>query len=1110
MTVETTLQSQYTMLMPQLSLTFLGTFDVRLNGKAVVGFRSDKVRALLIYLALEADRPHPRLKLAGLLWPDWPDSTALAYLRHALTNLRHVLGDREAEQPFIQVAQDAIQFNQASSYWLDVTAALRQLSSSHPSEIQTLHSDAVEQLQQAVALYRGPLLDGFSVADCPAFEEWLLLTRERLHRQVLAGLTCLVDYYEMNGAYSQAQQYAWRCTEIEPSHEKMHCALMRLLALSGQTGAALTQFEVCRKLLAEILAVEPMPDTVELYQQILSGVFPGNVTASPKPTLAASPTQSVPQNLPTQATSFIGRKLELAMIASYLQDADCRLLTLLGPGGIGKTRLALQVATEHSARFRDGVHFVPLVSISSPELIPTAIVDALHLSFYGATDIRRQLLNYLSTKQMLLILDNFEQLLAGIDFVRELLEQALTVTLLITSRVRLNLSAEWLFTVKGLDVPDASSVNKYVRESAINKIEEFSAIRLFIKLAQRMRPELSLSTLDATVVARICRLVEGMPLGIQLATGWLRVLPCHQIAQQIAESIDFLTTSLNDVPERHRSIKAVFEHSWRLLNREEQTALTKLAVFRSGFRQDAAEIVAKAPLNLLLALTDKSFVQMDVAGRYQIHELLRQFILDKLAEMPMQYQATHDQYCAYFLTFLHQRVDFLTGHSAKTELTEVTDEFNNIYAAWIWAIEREHVDLIGQAEFSLWQYAGLHAQQTATLDLMIKTADMLHRRIANALKDKPSSQGKLFLVLIRNLIGRSLLQLQLGNAAEMEQLGLESISLLRRLDFEPLYEKAWSLCVLGWAYQLQGKAKEAWKLGQESLELFHQEGGPWERGQSLLLLGSLAYAAGSYTQAEDFFSQHLASWRAARFYSSEAYGLYALANIARAKGDYAKAERLAEECYKVQHDLNDLVRGAYTLCNLGHILRSQARYEHALQRYHASLKLAREYGLQRLGETCLYGLGCTYMEIGDYAQARHQFEENIANAEKEKGFSVQGLAASYNGLGNVTLKQGSYAETERYLCKALQMASQSGAIPLILDILLSQALLLYKQQHLARAAESLAFVQHHPATKHATKEKATQLLAEVGTQLSAPQFAQAKQRGGTMQLEDLVNTCFAV
>jgi DNA-binding SARP family transcriptional activator len=262
--------------MARLSLSLLGPFQAMLDGKPIVAFESNKVRALLAYLAVEADRPHPREALAGLLWPDFPDQAALSNVRYALSALRQAIGDRQAEPPFLLISRDAVQFNLASEAWVDVLDLGLRIANAGLGRDRSAPIDcqsAIESLKSAIALCRGSFLEGFSVGDAAPFEEWALLKREQLARQVFQVLHCLATAHERRGEYDQAQAYAWRQVELEPWNEEAHQQLMRLLAQGGQRSAALVQFHICRRLLAKELDIEPGPDTVALYERIRAGTL---------------------------------------------------------------------------------------------------------------------------------------------------------------------------------------------------------------------------------------------------------------------------------------------------------------------------------------------------------------------------------------------------------------------------------------------------------------------------------------------------------------------------------------------------------------------------------------------------------------------------------------------------------------------------------------------------------------------------------------------------------------------------------------------------------------------------------------------------------------------
>jgi predicted ATPase len=452
--------------------------------------------------------------------------------------------------------------------------------------------------------------------------------------------------------------------------------MMLLLAKSGQRSAALAQYETCRRHLAEELGVDPSAETQVLYTRLKAAAVPH------------------PHNLPPQTTPFVGRETELARIANYLETPDCRLLTLVGLGGVGKTRLALQAAAANLALFQDGVFFVSLTAVDSPEALVAHLAGALNFSPGGPLDPKAQLLNYLRSKEVLLALDNFEQLLSvpaggkqgGADWVIEILRAAPRVKVLTTSRERLNLQEEWVLEVGGLEYPQEDWIMDSERSSlfqpsnppvfqssslpTLQPSNSYSAIALFIQLARRVQPDFTLSDANQAEVIRLCRLLQGMPLGLELATTWLPVLSCTEIVAEIERDLDFLATSVRNVPDRHRSMRAVFESSWSLLSEPERNVLKRLSVFQGGFRREAALQVAGASLPLLLGLLNKSFVRRDATGRYDMHELIRQYAADKLAQSPLEKEQTKDQHCAYYAEFMRQR----DGRLESTQQLETVRE----------------------------------------------------------------------------------------------------------------------------------------------------------------------------------------------------------------------------------------------------------------------------------------------------------------------------------------------------------------------------------------------------------------------------------------------------
>jgi hypothetical protein len=395
--------------------------------------------------------------------------------------------------------------------------------------------------------------------DSAPFEEWLVVQREALHRQALDAFHDLAAYHEAQGAYEQAIVYGQRQLAMESWRESAHRQLMRTLALKGDRAVALAQYDTCCRALVQELGTEPEPETTALYERIRAGEELQAEEALP------------PHNLPVQLSPFVGREAELAEIQARLRDPACRLLTLVGPGGSGKTRLALQAAAGQLDSYAQGVFFVSLAPLSSVEGIVPTIAQAIGFSLYGEGDPQQQLLNYLQQKNVLLILDDYTHLLEGASIATEILKTAPAVQVLVTSRAGLHVQGEFRFAVEGMAYPEGD----WGKDAA-----NYGAVKLFLQSTQTMRPGFALAGEHLADVVRICRLVEGIPLGILLAAAWIEILTPGEIAAEIEQSLDFLESNLRDAPERQRSMRVVFDYSWKLLSERERAVMQALSVFR--------------------------------------------------------------------------------------------------------------------------------------------------------------------------------------------------------------------------------------------------------------------------------------------------------------------------------------------------------------------------------------------------------------------------------------------------------------------------------------------------------------------------------------------------
>lgn len=713
--------------MAALKLRFLGQFQVTRDAQPVTAFESDKVRALLAYLAVEAAQPHARSTLTALLWPDYDETSARGSLRQALYQLRLVLGDMDNTPANLLVTRQTLQFNPAAPDQCDVTAFVSRLQhcASHAHSQLEQCPACLAQLRQAVELYQGEFLTGFAIADSAPFEEWRRSKQEQCHLQALDALTVLATVDEAAGAWEQAQHYARRQLALEPWREEAHRQLMRLLARQGQRAAAVAQYHSCRQVLQTELGVEPSSATTHLYEQIRTGLLPEQATPltaphsrpapvapPPVPQTHTYPTDVLPataepahagngrlhHNLPTQLTPFVGRVREVAEIMAHLQQPDRRLLTLIGPGGMGKTRLALEVARTLLGSYADGIFFISMAPLTSAAALVPAIVTALDLNLPGA-NVEKSLLHFLRSKRMLLILDNVEHLPDAVSTVVNLLEEAPGVQIMATSRERLNLQGEQRYYVQPLLFQSTQSLEAGLATDAV---------RLFSQCAMRVNPAFRIDATTLPAVLHICQLVEGMPLGLEMAAAQSEWLALAEIAREIEAHSDFLATDWADVPVRQRSMRAVFTWSWQLLDEQDQQTFCRLSIFRGGFTREAAIAITSAPLRSLINLVNKSLLYVSytqtTAARYQVHELLRQFGAEQLDALPAARAAVEARHSAYYLTLLAEREERLARHEPRQAAAEIQQELDNIRSAWAHAAAATDIALLARSANVLMRY----------------------------------------------------------------------------------------------------------------------------------------------------------------------------------------------------------------------------------------------------------------------------------------------------------------------------------------------------------------------------------------------------------------------
>jgi predicted ATPase/class 3 adenylate cyclase len=636
-----------------------------------------------------------------------------------------------------------------------------------------------------------------------------------------------------------------------------------------------------------------------------------------------------PHNLPPQNTPFVGRSADLAALAEQLARPSCRLLTLIGPGGIGKTRLALQVAAAQIENFRDGVYFIALAPLNSAEQIVPTLAEALRFAFHNREPLLEQLLRYLSGRQLLLVVDNFEHVIEGAEMIGQVLQRAPQVRILVTSRERLNLIEEELYLLHGMALPESPSDPQF---------ETYSAICLFEQALQRSRG-LSLQMSEREAALRIGHLVEGVPLAIELACGWARLLSLEEIAAEIERSLDFLQVAQRDRPERHRSLRAAFEYSWRLLEEEDQAGLRRLAVFRGSFDRHAAQQVANCSLPRLAGLMDKSLLRstrhLDGSLTYDLHPLIRQYAADKLVQNAEESKQVQQRHCDWFAGLAQQVAGGLQGAQQPQALRSLAEHYDDLFLAWNWAFchrQPQAMQQLGEALVLFWSLRGRCSEGV--------------QHLAPVLAAWPEP-------------GLFRAQLCLWQAQLLFEAGCYD-------DARPLVEEALAMV--------------------EPFQLWHL------RAPLLNLLANTAWIRGNYQIAETLFLQSCEQARQVGDRAAELQAMSGLGRHAWSLGQYAQAQQYYELALKQAREVGMPIQVAGLLDNLGVVMRDQQKYELARTYLEESLQCLRSLGIEWRVPFVLNHLGGVLLYLENFDVAEEMLEESIRLGRKVGDLRIVGYS----------------------------------------------------------------------------------------------------------------------
>ncbi|MEM7129546.1 MAG: BTAD domain-containing putative transcriptional regulator [Chloroflexota bacterium] len=1106
--------------MTQRKLHLFGTPELVVDQKHIsISLR--KAQALLAYVAV-TNRAHSRDSLATLFWPE-------ANQRSARTNLRRMIYSigQQAETTLLDTTSETVGLSSEANIWVDVVA-FKELAT------QGLHTPMqMEQLLAAEALYQKDFMAGFKLDQCPEFSEWQFFQREELRRLLGQVLVGLMDMYRQRGEYKEALPYARRWLVLDSLHEAAHRRLIELYALAGQQAAAIRQFEECVRILGKELGVQPEKETTELFQAVQARRLtqdehpkdeqttswkeelirnePSPQHSSPSPTPAAVPASpqpglaSRPHSIPLQTTAFIGREDELADIMRRLADPSCKLLTLIGPGGIGKTRLSIEVGkrildasasdfsvsdtqrTEPNA-FANGVYFVPLQPVKMAQNIPATIANALGLHLYENRSGNEQLLEFLATKAMLLVLDNFEHLFDGMDLILDILRTAPAIKILVTSRNALPIREAWFHPVTGMYFPkgdlgnsqstatvqgtrpgSARGVPTELRSTDYdrdNQLEagDYDAVRLFERCAQRTQKNFSLAKSQEQVM-HICRLVEGMPLAIELAAAWLRILSVQEVVDELERSLDILTAQHQNVPDRHSSVRAVFLQSWGQLDQRGQDVLMRLALFRGSFDKEAAEQVANATILTLVSLVDHALLQRISSNRYQLHELLRQFAAEQLSSIDADdgetMQASHSgkkirrTFCDYFLRLVHSTEVNLRGEAPEETLNRLSLDIDNIRQAWQWASDARLSSSLLHALTGLSRFyefsglfregASLFAQSAERLEaksgcsigvesghpnlaaiccrLRIEQASML---FAQGLLEQAGAVAKNALAKVTSqetALQETALQENLSSNVSDDSQHPFILTLEGRARFE-----------LGRSLHKQGKQSAAPSHYERALQLATLIEDTYLEADVLRYWCWNCYDSGDFTRAVDLQAAASARYRQLGDRLGQGVTRFDSAYIAWLQGDLLNARSNFALALADFRRINERRFACFSIWNLALIDHLEGKYSAGLERLHEARSLTQANQDRHSEAQLLIAIAGILTTIGTYEEARHYLDQS---EELNRGLKDQILTAEWSvGMAHLYHQEGKNTEALALAQKGLQLAQEAEKLELVAEVFL--------------------------------------------------------------------------
>jgi predicted ATPase/DNA-binding SARP family transcriptional activator len=968
-----------------LELYLLDSFRLVRNAK-IIQLPTHKDESLLAYLALDP-KAHPREKLACLFWGDCSDTLSHTSLRTALAVLRKHLGTDA-----IIANRATVQINLAHFCMIDALEFAKAL------DLHNAHSRQaeIEKIESAISLYQGDLLAGF-------YDDWIDIERERYRSMFIDALLLMTQKMRARSEYKRAVEYASRVLQTDPANEAAHQHLMCCYLAMGKRLEALRQFKQCKQVLRDELGVEPSRDTIVLFETIRRA---NDMSQS---------YQAMLTNLPTPVTSFVGREQELAQVKQLFSTT--RLVTLTGAGGIGKTRLAKQVAFELVNEFRDGAWFVELTELKDSALVPRAVAKTMGVREVSDESIDQILIRALATRHALMVLDNCEHLVETCaQLCERLLSACPTLTILATSREILGINGETVWRVPPLKMPEvASNFNQ------VNLLMQFDAVRLFVERAMVASPSFELSEQNASEVMQICQRLDGIPLALELAAARTKTMSLEHIANNLDDRFRLLTGGSRTAMPRYQTLRATIDWSYGMLTEDERMLFRGLSVFWGGWTLEAAEQVCSglwltnrptsqrvpSVLDLLTRLVDKSLVLMDeLEGepRFRFLETIRQYARDKLLAVD-ESTLVHNGHRDWFLEFATQVEPRLRSAGQLYWLNRLESEVENFRAALEWSLG--HTENVEDAEKGLhlvgvlsqfWVMHGYFREGRNWIEQAIKSAERAQIKNKRCYARVYSGVGVL-----------AWLQGDLKVAAEYAQACLDLAS-----EFQDRWLMGIALHVLGeYARNYEHDFGRAHALASEGLTLARKLGDSWlvalmlfDMGINTLLMCDSQLATNLLEEASNLCREIGDVWLGAAIVDQ-------LGEQAFLQADFDRAAELYDEGLRLRRELRDKSGVIGSLNNLGKVARAQGDYDRARSFFDAGLTMSMELGQNESVAILQYNLAYVAKHQSNVAQAQTYFQSSI-RLFKNLG-DIEGVGDCLAGLASVAVENADYKRAARLL-----------------------------------------------------------------------------------------------